>query len=118
MANKMTTKLLIPLMMATAPHIYAQDPPLPPTNLGLANVYDGFACKPGFVYQNYTQLYETNRIYNANGDNTGSSLKVNSLLSLHQFIYLTPVKVLAGNLGFPVLVPIVKITATNISGPA
>ena len=106
------------MMSIGASYIYAQAPALPPTNLGLVNVYDGVAGKPGFVYQGYGQLYETNRIYNANGDNTGSSLKVNSLLSLHQFIYLTPVKLLGGNLGFTVLLPIVKITATNIAGPA
>ena len=103
---------------AISSHMYAQAPALPPTNLGLANVYDGVAGKPGFVYQGYAQLYQTNHIYNANGDNTRSSLKVNSLLSMHQLIYLTPAKVLGGNLGFTVLVPIVKITATNISGPA
>src|SRR5216684_7496667 len=103
---------------AISSYMYAQTPALPPTNLGLANVYDGVAGTPGFVYQGYAQLYQTNRIYNANGDSTGSSLKVNSLLSLHQFIYLSPVKVLGGNLGFTVLLPIVKITATNLSGPA
>jgi len=98
--------------------MHAQAPALPPANLGLANVYDGVAGPPGFVYQGYGQIYQTNRIYNAAGDNTGSSLKVNSLLSLHQLIYLSPVKVWGGNLGFTVLLPIVKITATNLSGPA
>jgi hypothetical protein len=106
------------LFSAVSCYVYAQAPALPPTNLGLANVYDGVAGKPGFLYQGYAQLYQTDRIYNANGDNTHSSLKVNSLLSLHQLIYLTPVKVLGGNLGFTVLAPIVKITATNISGAA
>jgi hypothetical protein len=103
---------------AISAYVYAQAPALPPTNLGLANVYDGVAGKPGFLYQGYAQLYQTSRIYNANGDNTGSPLKVNSLLSLHQFIYLAPIKVWGGNLGFTVLVPIVKITATNSTGPA
>src|SRR5580692_1790508 len=91
------------LFSAISSYAYAQAPALPPANLGLANEYDGVAGKPGFLYQGYAQLYQTNKIYNANGDNTGSSLKVNSLLSLHQLIYLTPVKVLGGNLGFTVL---------------
>jgi hypothetical protein len=103
---------------AISSYVYAQAPALPSTNLGLANVYDGVAGKPGFLYQGYAQLYQTSRIHNANGDNTGSSLKVNSLLSLHQFIYLAPIKVWGGSLGFTVLVPVVKITATNIAGPA
>ena len=88
------------IVLVTRSCIYAQDPTLPPTNLGLANIYDGVAGKPGFVYQGYAQLYQTNRIYDADGDNTGSFLKLNSLLSLHQLICLTPAKVLGGNLGF------------------
>jgi len=32
--------------------VYAQAPTLPPTNLGLANVYDGVAGKAGFMIQN------------------------------------------------------------------
>jgi len=114
----MKVSLSMVIVLASRCIVYAQAPALPPTNLGLSDVYDGVAGEPGFVYQGYTQLYQTNHLYNANGDKTASSLKVNSLLSLQQLIYLSPVKVLAGNLGFTVLVPIVKITATNISGPA
>src|SRR5258706_3388892 len=116
--NRTKVTLYAVITLISNSYMYAQDPVLPPSNLGLVNLYDGVAGKPGFVYQGYAQLYETNRIYNAKGDNTGSSLKANSLSSLHQFIYLSPVKVLGGNLGFTVLVPIVKITATNTSGAA
>jgi hypothetical protein len=110
--------LLFTVILGSNLHLAAQVPALPPTNLGLANVYDGVAGPPGFVYQGYAQLYETNHIYNADGSNSGSLLKVNSLLSLHQLIYLTPVTVFGGNLGFTVIVPIVKISSTNLSGPA
>jgi len=98
--------------------VHAQDPSLPPSNLGLANIYDGIAGKPGFVYVNYSQVYQTNQINNALGNNSHSDLKVNSLLSMHQFIYLTPVKILGGNLGFTVLVPVVKLSVTSKSGDA
>src|SRR5258708_34000013 len=118
MVSGSKTKTLFIALMAGCSRIYTQAPALPPANLGLANIYDGVAGNPGFVYQGYAQLYDTRGIYDANGNNTGSSLKVNPLLSLHQFIYLSPVKVLGGNLGFTVLLPIVKITATNLSGPA
>ena len=114
----MKKALLVVITLSINFRLSAQDPVLPPANLGLANIYDGVAGKPGFVYQGYVQVYGTQRIYNANGSNTGSSLKVNSLLSLHQLIYLSPVKILGGNLGFTVLIPIVKITATNTSGSA
>lgn len=110
--------LLLLLFIITGKFAYAQDPVLPPTNLGLANMYDGIAGKPGFVYVNYTQAYKTHQFNNANGKNSGTDLKINSLLSMHQFIYLTPVKLLGGNLGFTVLVPVVKITATSKNGAA
>lgn len=94
---------------------YGQDPVLPPTNLGLTNIYDGFAGKPGFVYVNYTQAYGTHQINDASGNDLHTDLKINSLLSLHQIIYLTSVKLLGGNLGFTVVVPIVNINATSES---
>lgn len=110
--------LLFILFITTGKFAYAQDPVLPPTNLGIANMYDGIAGKPGFVYVNYMQAYETHQLNNAVGKDSGSDLKINSLLSMHQFIYLTPVKLLGGNLGFTVLIPVVKITATSKSGEA
>lgn len=96
----------------------AQDPVLPPTNLGLANVYDGLAGKPGFIFQGYTQFFSTRQLNSSSGSNLHSQLKVNSLLQMNQLIYLSPVKVFNGNLGFTVLVPLVQINASNLSGPA
>lgn len=108
--------LLIGILIS--PVLHAQDPTLPPTNLGLANVYDGIAGKPGFVYQGYAQYFQTRGLYDAAGRNTHSDLKVNSLLQMNQLIYLSPVKVLGGNLGFTVLVPIVQINSSSLSGQA
>src|SRR5712675_782081 len=99
-ANRTKATLCAVITLINSSYMYAQDPLLPSSNLGLVNIYDGVAGKPGFVYQGYAQLYQTNRIYDADGDNTGSFLKLNSLLSLHQLICLTPAKVLGGNLGF------------------
>ena len=79
-ANRTKVTLCAVITLISSSYMYSQDPVLPPSNLGLINIYDGVAGRPGFVYQGYAQLYGTNRIYNAKGDNTGSSLKVNSLL--------------------------------------
>jgi len=105
-------------LLAIPCKLFAQDPALPPTNLGLANVYDGIAGKPGFVYVNYVQIYNTTKLFGPTGSQIQSDLKVNSLLSMNQLIYLTPVKLLGGNLGFTVLMPIVKISSTNLTAPA
>lgn len=96
----------------------AQDPVLPATNLGTSNVFDGFAGKPGFVYQGYAQLFQTQKLTGDRGQNMHSDLKINSLVQLNQFIYLTPLKVLGGNLSFTVLVPVVQLSASNSSGPS
>jgi len=106
------------LFLAKQNGLFAQDPALPPTNLGLANVYDGMAGKPGFVFQGYAQYFQTHRLNNGSGNNTQSNLKVNSLLQMNQLIYLSPIKFLGANLGFTILVPIVQINASNLNGAA
>jgi hypothetical protein len=109
--------LFLALQFGVAGKVFAQDPTLPPTNLGLANVFDGIAGKPGFVYQGYAQVFQTQKITGDESQDLHSGLKVNSLLQMNQFIYLSPVKVIGGNLGFTVLIPVVQINASNTSGP-
>jgi hypothetical protein len=110
--------LTVLLCMAACFRLYAQDPTLPPTNLGLANVYDGIAGKPGFVYQGYAQYFQTRGLFDGAGHNLHADLKINSLLQMNQLIYLSPVHVLGGNLGFTILVPIVQINSSSTGGPA
>ncbi|QEM11728.1 transporter [Mucilaginibacter rubeus] len=110
--------LTILLCLAAGLKLYAQDPVLPPTNLGLANVFDGIAGKPGFVYQGYAQYFHTRDVYDGGGHALHSDLKINSLLQMNQLIYLSPVRVLGGNLGFTVLVPIVQINSSSAAGQA
>lgn len=98
--------------------VSAQDPVLPASNLGMSNVFDGFAGKPGFVFQGYAQLFQTQKITGGNGQDLKSDLKINSLLQMNQFIYLTPLKVMRGHLSFTVLIPIVQISASNSGGYA
>ncbi|RYE57047.1 MAG: hypothetical protein EOP48_06665, partial [Sphingobacteriales bacterium] len=109
--------LILGLLMNIG-YAFAQDPLLPPTNLGLSNVYDGFAGKPGWAFQGYVQAFNTKRFRDGSGKRIASDLKVNSVASLNQLIYLTPVKLLGGNLGFTVIIPIVQINSSNLSGPA
>jgi len=114
-AIKSITLMWIALfMLAACTSVFAQDPGLPPTNLGLANVYDGIAGKPGFLYQGYAQYFQTHALNDGFGNNTHNNLKVNSLLQMNQLIYLSPVHVFGGNLGFTVLVPFVQIDASNL----
>lgn len=117
---QLISRWVIILLLALAASIpaSAQDPGLPPTNLGLANVYDGIAGKPGLIYQGYAQYFQAHRLNNGSGIQVPTDLKVNSLLQMNQLIYLSPIRVLGGNLGFTALVPIVQINASNPSGNA
>lgn len=101
--------------MAFSGHMHAQAPTLPPTNLGLANVFDGIAGKPGFLYQGYVQAFQTRGIYDQYGNKAATDLKINSLVTLHQFIYLSKIKALGGNLGFTVIVPVAQVSASSIN---
>jgi hypothetical protein len=98
--------------------VRAQDPSLPPTDIGLANVYDGIIGKAKFIYQGFSQAYEPKKLYDDRGNDTHSGLKIGSVLVMNQFIYMTPVKVLGGELGFTTLVPVVKISSSNLDGQA
>lgn len=110
--------LPVVLIIAVTATVYAQDPVLPATNLGLANIFDGKAGKPGVVYQGFVQAFQTHALYDQKGNRTTSDLKVNSVLLMNQFLTVTPVKVLNGNLCFTILVPIVQVNTSNVNGPA
>jgi len=106
------------LLQALFFDLFAQDPVLPPTNLGMVNVYDGIAGKPGFAYQPYVQVFQTRGIYDAKGNKINTDLKINSVVALQQFLYLSKVRVLNGNLAFMVLLPAAQINASNGSAAA
>jgi hypothetical protein len=114
------SRLALPvvLIITVTATVCAQDPVLPPTNLGLASVYDGMAGKPGFVYQGFFQAFATRAYYDQDGKRTPTDIKINSVLLMNQVLYLSPVKVLGGNVGFTVLVPIVQISSSSASGAA
>jgi hypothetical protein len=105
--------LLFILITAFSTEVRAQDPVLPSTDLGLADVYDGFG-KPGLYLQEYAQIFQTRGFYDQSGKRSPSDLKINSFLLMNQLLYVSKVKVLEGNLGFTVLVPVVQI---NVSSP-
>ena len=104
--------------MVVPGHTFAQDPALPPANLGLANVFDGIAGKPGFLYQGYVQVFQTRAIYDQHGNKAATALKVNSVVTLHQLIYLSKARVFNGNPGFTVILPIAQVNASNVPGAA
>lgn len=95
----------------------AQDPALPATNLGLTNMQDGVSPGPGLYYVHYLQLYQPANAKGPGGNTIDHATLVSSLLSMHQLIYESSVKVLNGHLAFSILMPLVKLSAENGPSP-
>ncbi|HVI49245.1 MAG TPA: transporter [Chitinophaga sp.] len=89
----------------------AQDPSLPATNLGMANMQDGVSPGPGLYYVHYLQIYQPQRLNDVKGRERHGVAEISSLLSMHQFIYESSVRVFGGNLAFSALLPVVKLSA-------
>jgi hypothetical protein len=95
--------------------VIAQDPKLPPTNLGLSNMQDGNPPGTGWYFQQYVQNYQTLTNRGPGGTNAGGA-KINSLLTLSQLAFISNMKVAGGNFGFTILVPVVRLSASNYTG--
>ncbi len=107
---------IVVLLLIFGKQLKAQDPKLPATNLGLSNLQDGNAPGTGWFFQQYIQNYQANSNKGPQGQDAGGE-KVSSLLSMSQLILVTTSKLAGGNLGFTVLVPVVRLSATGSGMP-
>jgi hypothetical protein len=115
------TKIM--LFMLTFPLFFnqsrAQDPKLPPTNLGLSNMQDGNPPGTGWYFQYFLQNDQALSNRGASGENLPGE-KISSLLSMSQLIYISKYNFAGGNPGFTLLLPVVRISGPNnqASGPS
>ena len=75
---------------------------------------DGFGrTDPGFVYQQYFQIEHYDAINDQNGHKLSmfQGTDINAVISLNQFIYVSPYHLLGGALGVDALLPIVDLSA-------
>ncbi|MHB8208924.1 SphA family protein [Mucilaginibacter sp.] len=93
----------------------AQDPRLPPTNLGLSNMQDGNPPTTGWYFQEFLQNYQSLGNRGPNGANVGG-VRINSFVSINQLLFISKTKVAGGNLGFTLIVPVVRLSASNYTG--
>ncbi|MFA6094062.1 MAG: transporter [Elusimicrobiota bacterium] len=84
----------------------------PPANLSATTFLDGGA-PPGLYYLNYSIFSQTGKAVDKDGKTIPGGASVNAFSQLHQFYWLTDLKVLGGNLGIDVLVPVVAVTASG-----
>ncbi|MGI4871103.1 MAG: SphA family protein [Janthinobacterium lividum] len=96
----------------------AQDPRLPPTNLGITNLQDGNAPAPGWYYMQYIQLYHASHAKDAHGESISDAAETSSLLAMQQVVFISRKRVAGGNLGFTLIVPLASIGVRTAAGQA
>jgi hypothetical protein len=91
---------------------FGQDPAQPAVNLGLTNVLDGAPPAPGTYWLQYVQYYHANRIAGQAGHRIGNA-NLKTTLYLQQLVHTSRKKLLGGNVGFTVLLPLVNINTAG-----
>ncbi|HEY0299334.1 MAG TPA: transporter [Arachidicoccus sp.] len=107
------TLMVVIFFLINCQPLYAQDPQLPPTNLGITNMQDGKAPGPGWYYMQFVQAYQANKNRDGNGKLITGIPQISSLLSMQQIIYISKIKFLGGNLGYTAIVSLVKLSAVG-----
>jgi hypothetical protein len=112
--NNQILKFVCTMTFLLAPFLsWAQDPILPPTNLGITNLQDGNVPATGWYYMQYIQVYQTNTSKNALGRTITGAPKVNSILAMQQLVNISKIDFLSGKLGFTIIMPVVSLNVTN-----
>lgn len=109
LASWWATPLLLGLARLT------QDPAQPPATLGLTGILDGFPAGPRLYAVQYTQFYCARSLRNGAGGER-ATITLNSLLLLQHISFMAKKKVLGGNTGFDVLLPVVFVDSAGTVG--
>jgi hypothetical protein len=88
----------------------------PPFNLGLTDILDGALPGPGTYFTEYIQAYQADKFKNNDGDNIPGEPNVANVLAMNQFVHVYQHKVLGGNIGADVLLPVVSISGSGTVG--
>ncbi|MBI4397103.1 MAG: transporter [Elusimicrobia bacterium] len=107
------TLFLLAGLLPLSSHGYNQ----PPMNLGATTFLDGGGAPPGLLWMEYVQFANGAKGVDQDGKAIPGGAKVNALVNLSQFFYLSPLKALGGNVGFDVLVPVSAVTVKGSLGP-
>ena len=93
--------------------VRGQDPHLPPGNLGITNMQDGKPPSPGWYAMEYIQEYEASSTRDGSGKSIPGAGTLSSLLAMEQVVYISTTRTLGGNLGFTVIVPIIRLSVSD-----
>jgi hypothetical protein len=88
----------------------------PPVNLSATTFLDGGA-PPGIYYLNYVLFVEGRKAKDSEGNVIPGGAEANVLVQLNQLYLLSPYKLLGGNVGLDIVVPVVAPTVKGGIGP-
>lgn len=89
----------------------------PPLNLSATTFLDGGGAPPGLFLMEYVQFINGRKAVDNNGKGIPGGGRVNALVNLHQFYYLSSLKFLGANVGIDSLVPVSATTVRGSLGP-
>ncbi|MGE5247450.1 MAG: transporter [Verrucomicrobiota bacterium] len=88
----------------------------PPFNLGLTDILDGALPGPGTYFTEYIQAYQADEFKDSSGNSIPGDPNVANVLAMNQFVHVYQQKVLGGNIGIDVLLPVVAISGSGTVG--
>ena len=73
---------------------------------------------PGAYYRQYNNFYEADALNDADGNKIDNDLDLTVLAQAHRFIYISDIKILGGNWGMNLIIPVVagEIALTPVPG--
>lgn len=90
----------------------------PPVNLGATTFLDGGPAVPGHYLLEYFRFIDGTHAKDKDGRTISGGASFTATVALNQYVYVSPVSVLGGNLGLDLLVPIVSADVKGGFGPA
>jgi len=113
-------KTFAALLQAALAFCLAGNPALaynePPLNLGLTDILDGALPGPGTYFTEYIQAYQSNSFKDSDGNSISGNPEVANVLSMNQFVHVYQHKLLGGNIGVDLLLPVVGISGSGTVG--
>ncbi|MGD9807175.1 MAG: transporter [Deferribacterales bacterium] len=96
--------LIALFVMVTAGQVKAQDYPV-----GTEGIKGATVPPPGFYYVLYTKYYEADKTYDKDGDEINNGFDLSAFIMANRFVYITNKKILGGDYGMNVIVPVVNL---------
>ncbi|MGE4465956.1 SphA family protein [Sphaerochaeta sp.] len=77
--------------------------------IGSEGIKAGTLPGPGYYYLMYNQFYSSDRLNDKDGDKIHNGFDLNTFANVHRFVWITDKKILGGDYGMNIIVPLVNV---------